>query len=154
MLSIHLLEALQNPFRFRALWFEIHCRGVCWRTSEGALSLCSVGVRWAHPPSPLFGFKHYFPLIVSKYPSLLLLVGLCAMLPECFAYIVSYSIFRTKLSVGYSFCFPKEGTEVQRCYNLSKLFSCNHDILEPSLPTLPGKSHGWRSLEGCSPWGC
>ena len=19
---------------------------------------------------------------------------------------------------------------------------------------LPGKSHGWRSLEGCSPWGC
>ena len=23
------------------------------------------------------------------------------------------------------------------------------------LPVLlPGKSHGWRSLEGCSPWGC
>ena len=22
------------------------------------------------------------------------------------------------------------------------------------LQFLPGKSHGWRSLEGCSPWGC
>ena len=25
---------------------------------------------------------------------------------------------------------------------------------EPGTPVLlPGKSHGWRSLEGCSPWG-
>ena len=23
-----------------------------------------------------------------------------------------------------------------------------------NLVLLPGKSHGWRSLEGCSPWGC
>ena len=23
-----------------------------------------------------------------------------------------------------------------------------------SSTLLPGKSHGWRSLEGCSPWGC
>ena len=23
----------------------------------------------------------------------------------------------------------------------------------PTLVLLPGKSHGWRSLEGCSPWG-
>ena len=23
-----------------------------------------------------------------------------------------------------------------------------------TLVLLPGKSHGWRSLEGCSPWGC
>ena len=22
----------------------------------------------------------------------------------------------------------------------------------PTLVLLPGKSHGWRSLEGCSPW--
>ena len=24
----------------------------------------------------------------------------------------------------------------------------------PTPVFLPGKSHGWRSLEGCSPWGC
>ena len=24
----------------------------------------------------------------------------------------------------------------------------------PTAVLLPGKSHGWRSLEGCSPWGC
>ena len=24
----------------------------------------------------------------------------------------------------------------------------------PPPVLLPGKSHGWRSLEGCSPWGC
>ena len=25
---------------------------------------------------------------------------------------------------------------------------------QPTLVLLPGKSHGWRSLVGCSPWGC
>ena len=24
----------------------------------------------------------------------------------------------------------------------------------PTPVLLPGESHGWRSLEGCSPWGC
>ena len=24
---------------------------------------------------------------------------------------------------------------------------------QPTLVLLPGKSHGWKSLEGCSPWG-
>ena len=26
--------------------------------------------------------------------------------------------------------------------------------LDPTPVLLPGKSHGWRSLVGCSPWGC
>ena len=26
--------------------------------------------------------------------------------------------------------------------------------MAPSPVLLPGKSHGWRSLVGCSPWGC
>ena len=26
--------------------------------------------------------------------------------------------------------------------------------MAPTPVLLPGKSHGWRSLEGCSPWGC
>jgi len=25
---------------------------------------------------------------------------------------------------------------------------------QPTLVFLPEKSHGWRSLAGCSPWGC
>ena len=27
-------------------------------------------------------------------------------------------------------------------------------LMHPTPVLLPGKSHGWRSLEGCSPWGC
>ena len=27
-------------------------------------------------------------------------------------------------------------------------------LLHPTPVLLPGKSHGWRSLVGCSPWGC
>ena len=35
---------------------------------------------------------------------------------------------------------------------------CSHEIKRclqwhPTPVLLPGKSHGWRSLEGCSPWG-
>ena len=26
--------------------------------------------------------------------------------------------------------------------------------MAPTPVLLPGKSHGWGSLEGCSPWGC
>ena len=28
-----------------------------------------------------------------------------------------------------------------------------HCLLRPTPVLLPGKSHGWRSLVGCSPWG-
>ena len=28
-----------------------------------------------------------------------------------------------------------------------------YNILQPTPVLLPGKSHGWRSLVGCSPWG-
>ena len=33
------------------------------------------------------------------------------------------------------------------------LFLCLYDPIYPTPVLLPGKSHGWRSLEGCSPWG-
>ena len=32
--------------------------------------------------------------------------------------------------------------------------SCRRRQWHPTPVLLPGKSHGWRSLEGCSPWGC
>ena len=34
------------------------------------------------------------------------------------------------------------------------LYSGVHQEWHPTLVLLPGKSHGRRSLEGCSPWGC
>ena len=33
-------------------------------------------------------------------------------------------------------------------------FPCRRRQWHPTPVLLPGKSHGWRSLEGCSPWGC
>ena len=33
------------------------------------------------------------------------------------------------------------------------LFLCLYDPIYPTPVLLPGKSHGWRGLEGCSPWG-
>ena len=33
------------------------------------------------------------------------------------------------------------------------LFAWGRRWWQPTPVTLPGKSHGWRSLEGCSPWG-
>ena len=32
--------------------------------------------------------------------------------------------------------------------------SFEEKAMAPHSSTLPGKSHGWRSLVGCSPWGC
>ena len=38
-------------------------------------------------------------------------------------------------------------------YLLSTSFLCQRRQWHPTLVLLPGKSHGWRSLVGCSPWG-
>ena len=38
--------------------------------------------------------------------------------------------------------------------NSMKSSSCGSSLRQPTPVLLPGKSHGWRSLEGCSPWGC
>ena len=34
------------------------------------------------------------------------------------------------------------------------LLNCSVDSWQPTPVLLPGKSHGQRSLVGCSPWGC
>ena len=36
---------------------------------------------------------------------------------------------------------------------ITNLFHYNYNIANPTPVILPGKSHGQRSLEGCSPWG-
>ena len=38
--------------------------------------------------------------------------------------------------------------------NYESLFLILEKAMATHSSTLPGKSHGWRSLVGCSPWGC
>ena len=46
------------------------------------------------------------------------------------------------------------------CYHLSKfhiyvlVYCIGRRQWQPTPVLLPGKSHGWRTLVGCSPWGC
>ena len=43
-------------------------------------------------------------------------------------------------------------TQVRSLYQEDPL---EEETATPTMAThLPGKSHGWRSLVGCSPWGC
>ena len=51
--------------------------------------------------------------------------------------------------IGLSDCFSKAGSFF--CYVLIGSWRRHW---HPTPVHLPGKSHGWRSMEGCSPWGC
>ena len=49
--------------------------------------------------------------------------------------------------------------EIKRCFLLGRKLMTNLDSIwrrqwHPTPVLLPGNSHGWRSLVGCSPWGC
>ena len=48
------------------------------------------------------------------------------------------SIFKKKGGIGYMYC---------------PVVSASEKAMAPTPVLLPGKSHGWRSLVGCSPWG-
>ena len=63
-------------------------------------------------------------------------------------------------ATGYSFSFPFLNNLINVTNNKVSLykFMFPHDLEQrrqwhPTLVLLPGKSHGCRSLEGCSPWG-
>ena len=48
--------------------------------------------------------------------------------------------------------------EIKRCFLLGRKLMTNLDSIwrrqwHPTPVLLPGNSHGWRSLVGCSPWG-
>ena len=45
-------------------------------------------------------------------------------------------------------------TEVYLPVNLYSVLNSWRRWWHPTPVLLPGKSHGWRSLVGCSPWGC
>ena len=52
---------------------------------------------------------------------------------------------------------PKKGN-AKECSNYHTIALISHASWRrqwhPTPVLLPGKSHGWRSLVGCSPWGC
>ena len=50
----------------------------------------------------------------------------------------------------YEICYPQIISYVP--FNLT--YRSHPDKWHPTPVLLPGKSHGQRSLEGCSPWGC
>ena len=39
-------------------------------------------------------------------------------------------------------------------HGIWKIIPLYHLLPDRGILLLPGKSHGWRSLVGCSPWGC
>ena len=52
---------------------------------------------------------------------------------------------------------------LKELYSLENIFTCILPLIfslnylqqwQPTPVLLPGKSHGWRSLVGCSPWSC
>ena len=51
-------------------------------------------------------------------------------------------------------CFPVFKTSESSELNISMIFFYQRRQWQPTPVLLPGKSHGWSSLGGCSPWGC
>ena len=63
-------------------------------------------------------------------------------------------------SQSASFAWVSSGLPIVFCWSVYLFFCPNYTVLitrrqwQPTPVLLPGKSHGLRSLVGCSPWGC
>ena len=67
--------------------------------------------------------------------------------------INNWSVYLLKFHSIYSLV---RGASLQFCiFLLGNIILLENDVLywHPTPVLLPGKSHGWRSLVGCSPWG-
>ena len=70
--------------------------------------------------------------------------------------ISSFSLARFSLAsdIGASFCFPVYKGTPKPCWFLPRVKVHDGRRQWQATPVLlPRKSHGWRSLVGCSPWG-
>ena len=74
---------------------------------------------------------------------------------DVFASLVKVGLFarmthRGHLSFGFHFRMTPKGKQLLG----ETIVVCWKRQWHPTPVLLPGKSHGWRSLVGCSPWGC
>ena len=51
-------------------------------------------------------------------------------------------------------CSVFPGDKMHDAHLCRKIMEGTEKAMAPTPVLLPGKSHGWRSLVGCSPWGC
>ena len=71
---------------------------------------------------------------------------------SCFHHLATRVIYLTSLSLIFSWGLKESDTTEQLNWTeLSLILQRRHWRPTPAL--LPWKSHGWRSLVGCSPWG-
>ena len=55
--------------------------------------------------------------------------------------------------VPKSWTWLSDWTEIKVIFKIGVIISFQRKRWHPTPVLLPGKSHGWRSLVGCSPWG-
>ena len=90
----------------------------------------------------------------TSLPWLLLLTFLtrCPLSPAFPTWLTSNS---SKFYIKHHLLCKSSPFLVRVCTPICLLLSLNRrKQWHPSPVLLPGKSHGWRSLVGCSPWGC
>ena len=66
--------------------------------------------------------------------------------------VIVVTVYKKKNFRGVAFLFPQKG------FNVLLTIMCTREgnwsrQWDPTPVLLPGKSHGWRSLVGCNPWG-
>ena len=71
---------------------------------------------------------------------------------EALCFTACKSLCILQIFWGGKFCFPIPSSP--QCLNISICFSIQLRQWHPTPVFLPGKSHGWKSLVGCSPQGC
>ena len=69
----------------------------------------------------------------------------------CFSLFDLLSIIGSRF-IGCIFC--DTSSQVSSLHLLSSRTQIQRRQWQPTPVLWPGKSHGWRSLVGCSPWGC
>ena len=83
-------------------------------------------------------------------------------LSKCNTGCVFFSFSDISFLACVFWCSIVRYTSIKNFYILLKNWPIYHHVVtlfqrrqwHPTPVLLPGKSHGWRSLVGCSPWGC
>ena len=140
---------------FRDLWFFSNF----WEQAEANLFFCLL----SSAPSlvPLSGITLSLSLSLSQSLSLSLSLSLSThththththVLNLMNRGTLSYSL-SLSLSLSHTHTRFKPNEQRYTCLVLSCLAPFRRRRWHPTPVLLPGKSHGWRSLVGCSPWG-